>query len=404
MGAILCSTVNDLFERETNRFNIDIQERYRVQSPWGRLLRVGKFPQQMGTTITEETIERVLSGSFETDWTSVGTSNGSASNGCVPATNDLQFGQTLRTWNLMEKAYQTPCICLDDLKTSFQIENQVAKTVRSLTQLTQTVLDNRRRSEYLRQVGLISSGDTTLTVNGAGSSTQAAVLAATPLPTAQLSQDDLDELRVQLIRDGAAEDALGVGDGQPMMGLIISPEGSRQLLRNNPELRQDTRYAEPSQLVAPLGVKRDYLGFYHLADFEAPRFDYINGTYVQQYPFVQVATSNGIAWNLNPGYNTAAYEVAYIFHRNVYEEAVQQVGPNIPGAAFDDYPYYYSGQFFWLNIRDAANNPLGKVGRWLAIFQNGTRPLAPYLGRAILYSRCPNDASHVGCAYPYNEP
>jgi hypothetical protein len=134
-----------------------------------------------------------------------------------------------------------------------------------------------------------------------------------------------------------------------------------------------------------------------MIDLEVPRYTWSGTAYVQQYPYTPVVSGNNYIWNINPLYNTAPYEAAFIFHPDVYEEAVQQVGPNIPGAAFEDFPYYYSGQFFWLNIRDAVNNPLGKVGRWLSVFTNGSRPIAPYLGRVIIHKRCANDFSQVGC-------
>jgi hypothetical protein len=346
----------------------------------------------MGVTLSEITVERVLSGSLENNWSDVGTSNGTSSNGCVPSPNDLDFGQTVRNWRLQTKSYQTPCICLDDLKTAFQIESQIAKTVTQLTQLTKTVLDNRRRSEYLRLVKKVA----------AGYNTEYDDLKLVFPTTSQLSQDQLDELRVRLIRDGAGHNALGKENGTPVLGLITSPETSRQLLRNNSELRQDIRYATPSELIAPLGVERSFGGFYHMADLEVPRFNYVLGTnnpttgnWVQVYPFTSdpqlTGVTTGTGWVPNPAYNTAAYEAAYIFHPDVYEEAVQQVGPNIPGAAFDDYPYYYSGQFFWLNIRDAVNNPLGKIGRWMSVFTSGSRPIAPYLGRVIIHKRCANE-------------
>lgn len=425
MATISCSTVNDLFSRETNRFSVDVWERYSVDGPWGRLTRVGKFPQGMGTTLTEITVERVLSGSFENSWANVGTSgdgiaDGNVSNGCVPSPTNLSFGQTYRTWNLQTQSYQTPCICLDDLKTSFQIESQIAKTVEQLTQLTKTVLDNRRRSAYLQITNKIQSGyNTEYSFNSNSSIPSTAsggdlnycvngTSVGLPAPTYQLSQDQLDELRVVLIRDGAGHNALGKENGAPVLGLVTSPETSRQLLRNNSDLRQDIRYATPSELIAPLGVDRSFAGYYHLVDMEVPRFTYSTPTYnssgvltsggwTQIYPFVSVSTNKGIAWNHNPAYDVAPYEAAFIFHPDVYEEAVQQVGPNIPGAAFDDYPYYYSGQFFWLNIRDAVQNPLGKIGRWLAVFQNGTRPIAPYLGRTIIHKRCASDYNQVGC-------
>ena len=441
--AITCNTVNDLFQRETGRFSVDIQERYQLESPWGRLTRVGKFPLGMGTSLTETTVERVLSGSFETDWADVSTgTSGSVSNGCVPSPTDLQFGQSTTTWNLTTKAYQTPCICLDDLKTSFEVERQVAKTVQQLTQLTRTVLDNRRRTEYMRIVPRVSSGDfneytgTTLgntlaaTINGTASTLVGANIPTNetlvsggvnlqklsinyaqngfplPQPTSQLSQDYLDVLRVQLIRDGAGHNPLGRENGAAVLGLITSAETSRQLLRNNQELRQDLRWATPSELVAPLGVDRSYGGYYHLVDFEVPRFTYVPATtgsnatpgyFIPVYPYKQGSASKGQKWSINSAYNTAPYEAAYVFHPDVYEEAVQQVGPNIPGAPFDDFPYYYSGQFFWLNIRSEAN-PLGKIGRWMALFNNGTRPLQPWLGRAIIHKRCPLDlVNTVAC-------
>ena len=425
MASISCSTVNDLFSRETNRFSVDVWERYSVDGPWGRLTRVGKFPQGMGTTLTEITVERVLSGSFENSWANVGTSgdgiaDGNVSNGCVPSPTNLSFGQTYRTWNLQTQSYQTPCICLDDLKTSFQIESQIAKTVEQLTQLTKTVLDNRRRSAYLQITNKIQSGyNTEYTFNSNSSIPSTAsggdlnycvngTSVGLPAPTYQLSQDQLDELRVVLIRDGAGHNALGKENGAPVLGLVTSPETSRQLLRNNSDLRQDIRYATPSELIAPLGVDRSFQGYYHLVDMEVPRFTYstpsynssgvlVSGGWTQIYPFVSTSTNKGLRWDHNPAYDVAPYEAAFIFHPDVYEEAVQQVGPNIPGAAFDDYPYYYSGQFFWLNIRDAVQNPLGKIGRWLAVFQNGTRPIAPYLGRTIIHKRCANDYNQVGC-------
>jgi len=411
-AAISCSTVNDIFERETNRFNVDIYQRYSVDGPWGRLVRVGKFPMGMGTTLTELTVERVLSGNFENTWTNVSTSAGLGNpnnvTGCNPVPNNLAFGQTLRTWQLQSQSYQTPCICLDDLKTAFQIEAQVGKTVDQLTQLTKTVLDNRRRAEYLRIAGKLVAGDVSQTVyqsatiNGTtvpNALYNSATGTAIPAPTAKLSQDLLDVLRVQLIRDGAGHNALGKENGVPVLGLITSPETSRDLLRNNADLRQDIRFATPSELIAPLGVERSFAGFYHMIDLELPRFTFSGNNWQQVYPYVSSSTNNGTTWEVNPAYNVAPYEVSYIFHPDVYEESVQQVGPNIPGAPFDDYPYYYSGQFFWLNIRDAVNNPLGKIGRWLAIFQSGSRPIAPYLGRAVIHRRCPYDLSFAGCSY-----
>lgn len=392
-----CENVNDLFTRESGRYSIDIHERYNMEDPWGRLIRVDKFPQGMGTSINELTVERVDTGSFEDDWSDVALSNGTgASNGCNPSPTDLEFGQTARNWNLQTKSYRTPCICLDDLKTSFQIQQQVSKTITQLTLATKRILSNRRRSEYMRQVPLISVGNGTFGTEFTGSTS----LSGVPVPQALLSQDLLDRYRVTLLRNGAGHNALAMEAGQAVLGLVTSGETSRDLLRRNPDIRQDIRWAKPNELLAPLGVDRSYGGFAHIIDIEIPRFDYNGAAFVRRYPFVRSSTTQGYKWEPNPLYDAAAFEMSFIFHIDVYSEAVQQVGPSIPDAPFKDYPHYYSGQVFWNNFL-SDENPLGKKGRWLIIFQNGSKPIAPYLGRAFLHRRCPDDMSYQSCSYPY---
>jgi hypothetical protein len=51
-----------------------------------------------------------------------------------------------------------------------------------------------------------------------------------------------------------------------------------------------------------------------------------NNNWVQVYPYIQTATTNGIYFGGNPAYNTAPYEVSFIFHTDVWE-SVQQVRP-----------------------------------------------------------------------------
>ena len=391
-----CENVNDQFTRESGRYSIDIHERYSVEDPWGRLIRVGKFPQGMGTNLTELTVERVDTGNFETDWTDVDLSDGTgASNGCDPSPVDLEFGQTARGWNLQTKSYRTPCLCISDLKTSFQIRSQVAKTVTQLTAAQKRILSNRRRSEYARMVPWSSCGV------GGVNTTFASTTVGLPIPTAMLSQDLLDRKRLVSLRNGAGHNALAMAQGQPCLGLITSAETSRDLLRRNPDIRQDIRWGKPSELLAPLGIDRDYGGFVHIIDFELPRYDFLaSGGWTRRYPMVRTSTTKGYKWEPNPLYDAAAFEMSFIFHTDVYEEAVQQIGPSIPDASFEDYPQYYTGQVFWNNFKSDAN-PLGTKGRWLIVFQNGSRPIAPYLGEAIMHRRCPDDLSFQTCTTAY---
>src|SRR5690349_20730418 len=153
-----CADINSWFQSESGRFSLDVRDRNYETSPWQRFTKVGKFPQGMGSTISDLTIERILTDSLETDWSAMSLNDGTGVDnlGCVPNPTDLQFGHTVRTWALETKSYQTPCICLDDLKQDFAIQTQIAKTTDTLTQLSQYVLDNRYRAGYISVAGSVS--------------------------------------------------------------------------------------------------------------------------------------------------------------------------------------------------------------------------------------------------------
>lgn len=394
VGTYTCVQVNDYFARETGRINIDIHDRRIARvNLWGTdLVKRAPFPQGMGTNITEETIARILTSSDESDWTNVGTSGGNnASAGCLPPANALTFGNNLISWNLQTKYYQTPCICLDDLKTSFQIKSQIAKTVTSLTTATDWIDSNRLRYEFMRITPKVSmtGNDPTFVAQ-----TAVAIDGNTPPPTSQMAELFLEDDYLNLARIGAWSGDMGM--------LVCDPEVTRQLLRNNPELRKDTRFGNPSALMNVL--KPQELGQWrHVHDLFMPRFNYnaaLPNPWVRVMPFLQTAVTEGSDWFLNPAYTNAQYGTCFAYDPEVMEQMIQQTGPDIPDAPFTDYPYYYNGQAFWLNII-SDNNPFGKIGRWALVFQSGTRPIHPEYGRTYVYLRC-SDVEAVGCTYPYH--
>lgn len=400
MADFTCEEVDDLFQRETGRFSVDIFQENTYSDPWQRLVKVGNFPKGMGTTINVATINRIQAESFEDDWNPVSLSDGIDTNvGCNPEPTELEFGQTVRNYSLFEKSYITPCVCLDDLKSAWSIQEQVRKTLNQLGQQHKTVISNRRRSEYQRLVPKFSTGaDAIGTLHDNLDDTF-------PVPTRTLSQALLNIMRLDVIRNGGFVNALGMGNGVPILGLVTSPETSDFIIRENDSSREDLRFAKPSELVAPLGVERDYRGLYHLPDFEAPRYDYNPGgdpgeKWIRRHPWKKVNTSKGVNWIPNPDYAAAQYEMSFIYHPDVYREDPDQVGPDIPDASFQDYPHYYTGQFFWLNII-SKENPLGRKGQWLSIYKNGSMPIKPFLGRGIMHLRCPNDLSLGQCSYYY---
>ena len=383
-----CSSLNSLFQTESGRFSVDVRDRIIEVSPWQRFAKIGKFPLGMGATISDLTIERVLTDSVETDWSAMSLNNGSgvANLGCIPNPSDLLFGHTVRTWALETKSYRTPCICLDDLKQDFQIQEQIGKTVKTLTQLQQYVLDNRLRAAHIAVSETVSVRQ--------NFPSQVGIDGSLPPPTSPMTQEVLNKFRRLKIRDGAGRGALGMENGAPVLGWITSDEASDDILRVNADVRQDIRYAQPSALVQPLGIDRSFRGLYHIIDPFIPRYTYTQGQaqpWTRIVPFVQSNATSGKKWDPNPAYEAAPFELTYLYHQDALEMMVQSVGPDIPGAPFTDRPEYYTGEFIWLNILHETNNPLGKIGKWLAIFTNAIRPVHPELANQFMAKRCEND-------------
>lgn len=399
MAAPTCTDINQYFTNESGRYSVDVRDRTVATTPWQRFTKVGKFPQGMGTTINDLTIERVLDTGIMDAWTPTSQNNGSGivNTGCVPSPTALTFGHTARSFSLESAAWMTPCVCLDDLKTPFAVQQQVGKTVNTLTDFTRMALDYRFRAGYASVSGSVSH----IVSMRPNLPTATAINASLPPPTLTMNADTLDAFRLSLLRDGAADGALGMEGGVPVLGWITSAEASRDILRNNSDLRQDIRFAQPSQLVAPLGIERSYGGWYHIIDMYLPRYSYTAGNanpWTQVFPFVSASTTFGNIWNVNPDYAAAPYELQFFYHPNAMEVMVQQTGPDIPDAPFTDRPEYYTMEFIWLNIPNMTDNPLGKIGRWMAIGTNAIRALNPYLAYSVMTKRCVATATS-GCTY-----
>lgn len=362
-------------------------------------MQIGRFPQGLGSTINNLTIERVLSTSIMDAWTATSQNNGTGivNTGCIPSPTALEFGHTTRSFSLETAAWMTPCVCLDDLKTPFSVQQQVSKTVQALTEFTAITLDYRYRASYTTIAGSVNQ----IVSLRPNLPTNTAINAALPPPTGSMTNDILDKFARLEDRNGGGRGSFGMENGVPLYAWITSDDASRDILRNNSELRQDIRFGQPSQLLAPLGIERNFGRYYHVIDPFLPRYTYSVGTWTQVFPFVSSNTSFGIKWEPNPDYEAAPYELQFLFHRGAMEIDVQQTGPDIPDAPFTDRPEYYTMEFIWLNIPNMTDNPLGKIGRWLAIGTNAVQPLEPQLAWAFMVRRCTTVAMGT-CAGGYS--
>jgi hypothetical protein len=189
---------------------------------------------------------------------------------------------------------------------------------------------------------------------------------------------------------------MGRENGAPVFMLICGAETSESLIRLNADIRQDFRYAKPNELLTPLGIERSYGGFYHSIDAYPPRFrvyDTTNDKLIRTYPFKKNTTTKGTSYDINAAYETAEYEISYIFHQDVMRSVVPSPVNTANKMAFN--PQNYRGEFKWVNILDRQTNPDGNVGYFRGVCASGARPVFPQYGYAVMHKRSPISLDYV---------
>jgi hypothetical protein len=386
-----CAVINDELTRESGRISGEIYSRLREVSPWIRLIKAGEFPMGMGNIIQNLTFERTFSA--DNTWENVSTSDGSDASACLPPVEDVAFGQTQRNFRLQHIAKEGPDLCINDLRTTYQVTQQMSKVMDALTDLTGWIWENRYRDEYHRLSGNkvlarpnlpISNGEDWL---------------AGQEPTSKLTQGILDRVYLKLIRDGAGrEGALARSNGRPIFGLITSAEASNDIIFADDSVRDDLKWANPDWNLAPLGVDRSYRGFAHIVDPYPARWNNVGGVMTKVEPWLSSSTTKGNKFEIDPDYETAEFEESYVFLPTVYKclkpRPMSSAGGN---TRFD--PQSFMGDFNWKNIPDRKCNPDGTIGFHRAVFIAASEPVHPEQGYVILHKRCNADLNLQDCTY-----
>jgi hypothetical protein len=369
-------------------------------SPYLSLFQQEEFPEEMGATVSVLIYERSIP-SYPITWTPIGysadpnTGGGSGTTGgtCLPPVETVNFAQTLRQYNLNQMALESPALCVNDLRTAFQRKEQLNSMMNVLTDNTSFAWINRYRDEYSRLAGhqLIASVSGGLP-DGLG--------AGFPLvqPTSTLSDGILQKIYQKEIRNGAGKTALARENGRPVFTLITDSETSANLILQSQAIRQDFRWSkEVEDLLKPLGVERSYRGFFHLIDDLPARWDFVSGAWVRRFPYTNQSVTMGQGAFIDPLYEAAAYTDSVIFVRDAMSSMVPRP-LTAPGGNTKFDPLTYKGEFKWLNIPHAKDNPDGTIGFFRGVFAQGTKSIFPDYAWVVRHIRCDVPLADVTCA------
>jgi len=391
--------IDKILEAEAGRIGPDIHRKVLDTSVWLKLTKQESWPDEMGETISVLTYGRSLptvsdnSGDITSKWSNVSFNTVVADpSNCVPQASVIEFTHYLRTYNLQQNALESPPLCINDLRYSFKRKEQLSNIFDILTENVAYSWKERYRNEYVRLAenkGIADHSNLTFATT---------MPAPASAPTATLTQAMLDKVYLRLVRDGAGLNPLGRADGRPEFGVILGSEASMNLIRDNDgNVRYDFRYStRANELLAPLGIDRSYRGFYHMVDDFAPRYNYVQDTnsvtagnqpgWTRVYPYIKDTSDADRGWIVNPAYETAEFEDAIVYHRDVFVSMVPKP-ITAPGGNTKFDPVIYKGDFRWLNIQDRVLNPDKTIGYFRAVMSNGSKPLKPEYGYVIRFKR-----------------
>lgn len=420
------TAIDTILTQEANRIGPDIHRRTVHTSPWMDLIKQTPFPDGMGYTLGTLVYDRALptttanGSTLGLSWTDVGASE-AASNvintssleqllagakdtniGAQTGKSFIQFARQLKQYSLKRAVVESPRINVEDLRFATYRTEQLRAVMDALTESTKYSWEERYRDEYDRVCGnfvpCLTTGTPIVTTIDVSAGTKFEGVSTVNVdlnndfvssgvdvdytPTAYISNKILDIVYMRNVRSGAGTDAYGRENGRPVFGLVCSSEAS-YFLQTESGFRDDVRYnqAKVSDLIAPLGVEKSFRGFYHLVDDMAPRFTASSGTLTRVHPYT---ASSGII-TLNPAYDTADYEAAYVLHQSVMESQIPEPVSGGNGMKFD--PVNYRGKFAWKNIPSVDLNPDGTIGFFRGVLASASKPIKTEFGFVILFKR-----------------
>ena len=396
-----CTAVTNALLAESGRFGPGIFQRAARKRPIVRLMSKtrGAWADGMGVTVAAVTFERMQPNTYAGVWSNIAPSDGDSVNACLPPTDSAQFGQTTRTYTPQHMAINTDPFCIRDIQFDWQYADMLTKITKGFSDISEWVWASRYTSEYVRLSGhqIVLNGAVPPDGGGAG---YPAVI-----PNRVLSQGFLNDVYMDLYREGGdLMSGLDETTNEPVFTIIAGATVLKSILLNNPDIRQDNRFAYMGTKDNPLtplipGMpirRRNYGGFIYEIDPYPRKFTFSGGVFTEIRPFISSSTTKGIKWNQNPAYKAATIIETIVWHEENYQSlAVNTVSNPAPGWTFN--PNNWMGEFSPRNILHQTCNPDGTILFWRALFADASKPVNPYVGWSILSLDCPLDLDLQDC-------
>ena len=283
----MATTIQDYLVEQSPQISTDINQKVMAApTPWINLYRQEFWKDQKSSTQKTFQFDRAMisGGADEVDWTDMASAvsfndthaNHQASNsdGHIPPSDNIVFGQTLREFNLQWKSLWGPPINVEQLRDKFVAADQLGATVKALGDQVREYWIERKRDEYKRISGNLVVLDSGFTLSGTDYYDRRAFPAATGTDSSIITNGFLDEIYEYLGHQGAGSDGMGEANSGVAYSLITSPRQSRRLVTSDPEVREDFRYSSQNEkLLGSMRTKWAFNGFVHSLDESCDRWE-----------------------------------------------------------------------------------------------------------------------------------
>lgn len=388
--------INEMFVQDASRIQGDVYNIMRVRGRVSALIRKDVLPEGMGfnfqTPVTQRSSRTGGSG-----WVEVQAEDGNGNN-CTPTPGVTTSAIDLLSWAAYKRVETSDTICLDDAWSAYNFVEQVSNKRNQFVSTIVDLWEDRDKSQFSRNAYHKIVFDSSLTE---GNSTTMPDVEA----TYQINQNLLDDLYARIIQDGGGEEAYAVKNGSPVLPLICSSQAHRTLIKGDSGVREDFRFADMGEggeatLLKNWNVDTYYGGYMHIIDMKMPRYNFVDGAYVEVPFYVEAPATVGTKLVLNPDYVNAEYEDAYIWHPDVVHRMVPKTRTTV-GADTNFGGFGYNGEVIWRNpdvLPDGSVNIMKNMGYWAAQMYAAYKPAKVQYGYVIRFKRCPN-ISGSGCTY-----
>lgn len=368
----------------------------RVKGRMSAMIRKGNLPKGTGWSWQNLIVNRSTATSG--DWTAVSTPDGN-SNNCTPTALDLAPAVTTKTFTAAQKLIRSHKICFTDAMAAYDYEDQIRKFQENMADEVVDQWEDRDMSQYVTNCQHKIIANTGLSESTASF--------PTTQPSRYLDMTVLNILYTDMLQDGAGSNGkFPTVRGAPQFPIFVSSEQLENVISRDATTRLAFEYAEMGEadnatLLKSWAADRALGGWLFIVNNKMPRYDFVNGAWVERSFYANTATTIGNVANVSAAYRNAQYELVVPFHPDVAVRLtptpIGSVGGMTSGRAVN-----YNGDIIWVNAvnTDASSdeyNPLGNQGRFYAPLMAAYKSENPRFGRAIMVKRCVGFGAQTAC-------